>query len=417
MKTRILLGLGLMAFQSPYTWATPKNSLCLKARVESLLISHIKKFPQGIEVCHLTEATTIPGFKQALADLGDIHQKAASLLGVPLAKILPKGMKIQITASTGGLNGSAKADTRVITIDTLPNPSSWVNRGIYAHEFGHYLSFMATPSTPLAIKSTNGISQFGETIADTMALALVGEDTSREKNYPACLSQERVGLNQTYKSQFGDFDFDAHSHKLINCCQENANHTEEFKNICDGLFVGEDGEVALPGAFDQEPFSIKKMSEKNIDPHRIGIPINSFLKSLGQKVKKNLAAEFIKILNQPMKLNFSCGLPGSKLAIQKVTVPAYSLKDIMDKLKQTLMPEQQNLFQKLWIKHDLATAVALDVLDQPARSETLAREHFINLLEKPSDSFLKKKKFCREALVKWKVFGVIAGCEITCQQI
>ena len=384
------------------------NPICNKAKVNSLVITHPMRYPHGLDVCSLIDINTPLEMREALMDILDIHQKAASVLGLSLEKILSRGIDVTVRASAQGLNGTARTQDHSINLTTIPNPARWINRGVYAHEFGHTLSFPDTLGTAPLLKSIGRSSLFSETYADTVALALVGTDTSPERSLPGCMSEPRVGLAQSYLTPFGEFDAFSSLHRLKKCCEAHENFLPDMRDLCSKLFLGADGEPNFLPAFDLEPFSVKRMSAKSIDTHRIGIPLNSFLKDLGLRLNKNYFAELLKSLTSPKGKDFRCELA----AVQTITVKAFVLKDQLQSLAKDLSTSDKAVFDTLWKTHTMDIAVALDEKDQAERSQTLARTEFIKLLTTSDDG---KAQACRKAFINGDSNGTVAGCNIKCR--
>jgi hypothetical protein len=384
----------------------PKNTLCVSARVSELSINQE-------EICHQSEATTKPEFKKALLDLADINTKAANLFNIPLAKLFPLGIPVEITTSHAGINGHARVGSNAIAVYTYPHPERWLNRGVYAHELGHALTFSNHPQIPAALKSMFR-THFSETIADTIAMALVGEETSHETQLPLCFSTKRITYHQSYVTTVGFFDSFYQSHVLNSCCQQFRDFNDDTKIICENINQDEGGEpVDLP-PYDMSRFDIMAKKPQPVEEHRIGIPINSFLLTLGQVLGKNLFQEFLQNTNSAKSREFECSLKGTLFAEENIKAYAYPLQDQMFAIRSGLKAEQKISYDVMWTELGLNAAVIYDEKNLAEAAERNSLPAFIRAI-KTRTLLFKNKKHCAEILDNIDENGLSdRSCEIKC---
>jgi hypothetical protein len=385
----------------------PKNALCQKAHVAELFI-------ESVDVCGSTKNPN-PDYLEAINHISDINLKASKLLNIPLSELFPEGIAISINVGISGLNGSAKASSNQITLTNYTNPYRWVNKGIYAHELGHALSFSKNSSVPMALKSTHRSPLLGETIADTIAFALVGEETSHEMNLPLCFSAKRVNFNQTYNNHTGFFDHYYNLHLLSACCEEYANFNADTKLICENYMLDEGGEVIKVPPYNQTRFNY--LDKVSFEEHRIGIPVNSFLLTLGQHTGKDLFKEFIQSYAILDSTGFECNLNGNTDEKQKIKSEGWSLRTQLQMIRSNLKMEEKISYDVLWAELGIQAAIIIDDAELATRAATMAQNIFIKSI-RSNPTLFKDHRTCADDYENIELYGAPAeNCKITCLKI
>jgi hypothetical protein len=409
MKFKVLASLTLItACYTAFAAWPPKNSLCEKARISELTIYNGNS---SVEICTNTNTPSAESLT-AINDLGEINAKASTLMGVPLSVLFPQGLSVEINAGYSGLNGSLKSRSNHITLSVYVNPYRLVNRGIYAHELGHAIVALNTNKIPESLKATKRSSMLGETIADSFAFALVGEETSHELNLPLCFSSKRIRYNQSYVNQVGFFDKYYEKHILLACCGTYANTSEDTKKICENILTDEAGEQIQLPTYNTSPFNY--LDKVSVEEHRIGIPINSFLLSLGQQIEKDLFKEFIQSYSSVDPVMYECRFKDSLEENEKVNAPAWSLKTQLQMLRPNLKNEQKINFDVLWTELGLQAGAIMDDNEMASRASIAAEKIFIQTIRNSKEGY-KNKRHCPDQFENAEHNGYPDNsCEIKC---
>ena len=389
----------------------PKNLQCEKARISELSIFDGEK---RTEICENSQIPN-PEYLTAINDIADINSRASKLLNISLAELFPKGLAVDISASYAGLNGSAKAGHNSITLSIYTNPTRWVNKGIYAHELGHALQFSDNSKVPAALKGTFRSGLLGETTADTIAFALVGEETSHEPKLPLCFSAKRVNYNQSYVTQSGFFDSYYSLHTLSACCDEYADLNADTKNICENILTDEAGELITLPPYNNVPFNY--LEKTSMEEHRIGIPINSFILTLGQHVEKDLFKDFIKAYSNLDPIPYECNFDGSENTKESIVSNGWSLTTQLQTLRSALSINQKISYDALWTELGLQAASIMDDAEILSRASDQAEKLFIPAIRKNKQSY-KGKRHCAKVFENAESEGYPDNsCEIKCVKV
>jgi len=302
-----------------------------------------------------------------------VHARAAALFAIPVKSLFPQGVKIAINASAEAPNGHYDATPHSISLDIPPYPKSWVNKGTYAHELGHWLANSRHPQLNPAFRGSVGSHLLSETYADAVMMALT-MTTEQLYDLPACLNLPAIDDKWTYTMGLGFIDGSFNPYRTYQCCQQ-TQATPQAQAVCD--FKAETSGGEAPARPSAKPFTLRQYSAA-FDDHYIGRPMLSFLMALGKKLGGNFYGQLLKA--PAPAIAHRCTMTGVS---NQVTVAGYRLSGQLNAIQGALTPAQRQVYQALWKAHAMDTAIAIDGRDFAPRVEQAGMKAFI--LAVPAD--------------------------------
>jgi hypothetical protein len=326
---------------------------------------------------------------------------------------------LKIIAGKEGTNGTYKDENKQIEIGTVPKPARWVNRAIYAHELGHWVADSRNPLVPSFIRESRYGFLLDETIADTVALSAYGLITHVEDDLPACMNIRVMDGAQSYEKKPIDF-FAASSglRTILTCCKENAGHLSENANAVCGGIAEEAKKRKLaklrPGMLFSPAAVLADTSR--IDSHQIGMPLNSFLFSLGEKAGRPLYADFIAAGFKAKAEAISCTIAGDGARAEKINISVTPLGAQMAAFRE-LGAVDEAFFDARWKAHGLDAAVAIDQEDLGSRVSALGTDAMYEALNSDRSVKLNRKHRCfseYQSMITGKRDALSPRCDLAC---
>jgi hypothetical protein len=388
MRSSLLATFLLVACAAPSsdevsTESAVTRSECREAHIARLTIGDAEK-PK--DVCQGSAALK-PQVARAIRDIKEIHEKAAALLEVDATALFGAGVRIHLSTGVAGFDGHFEPldddDLPRIHAETVEGAVTLVNRGVYAHELGHWLLWV--PREPLAttLRSLGQAHFWGESIADTFALAIEGTATSPEPGVPACMERRSPAdlENRSYRGPNGFFLDRFPRAQAFACCEQIASKPEFAKGaaVCDAqaeLDQKDPFDPSIP--FDDTPFPIAEATAAKLrgySRYQLGVPLNSFLLDVRDAVEPTILTRFVRAAKNVTPIDFTCKL-GAHADVPSVRVTVGSVKEQLAKARESLSPDKQQKFDELARAHGLD---ALDVLE-PAELGLRAKGLATNVL-------------------------------------
>jgi hypothetical protein len=254
-----------------------------------------------------------------------------------------------------------------------------INGGIYLHELGHVLSHENNPMLPPIYNELAPTSLMLETVADLLAVSVRGHIVDIESTLPTCLQQPReITDYQTYDSPVGYFTADYTPRRFLKCCasldKENA-QTPHSKDLCT-QFKAKNLDVLPP--FNQTRLSAQYYADhyNDIDPHQIGIPINSFLRTL----KEQTGLDVYRMLYQAMWIagkvpvgEYHCSIPKLTSLVPDESESNHSMQDVFTAFRSMFVGKESDIFSLLWEKHSMD--IVMELMTTDANQLALSKAH------------------------------------------
>ncbi len=362
------------------------SSKCKDAHIASLKVTKWGQEIEGLEVCTLKPADLTPDLVSAIQDIKEINEKASALFHVDANLLFGTGIRIAIYSGDSGFNGLFETrdddDLPRVTIETVDRPAHLVNRGVYAHELGHWLLWVPGDRMPMGLRSLGQSHFWGETIADTIALANEGSVTSSEPGMPSCLEARNATelANRSYNGPTGLFLNRYQRSRSYACCQQIEGSAEFSKGIlaCESQLETEQGNPFDPSIpFDETPFPVAEAASnlRQYSHYQLGLPVNSFLVHARDEIGDDVIARFLDAASNVTPIVYACKAQ-NHADVPEVRVTTTSVREQLKLLKEGLSASQQATFDTLAAAHGLE---ALDILE-PAELDLRALGLATNLL-------------------------------------
>ncbi len=343
----ILILSAAFGFAEPASFAL--NPVCVAAGIQTIRLNGITAYPGPApylstrDFCKDEPATMPAPVRAAVVQLGGIHSRVAQYLGLSISQLLGEGAAVVLGGrKTGALD--SKYALGAISLGVFPDWNGEpINESIYVHELGHLLSMKPNVHLPPILISLGSNPLMMETFADFIDLAVTGSVFEPSRDVPACAWKTRnVTRSQSYDSPKQFFETTYSKAAILSCCRWIAQrgwHTDHTRSLCEAVPKAFPETAGLPFVLDRSKvFDPRDYLSGNgyFDPHRIGIPFNSFLLD----VRAELGLE--------PKAVFYDALTGAK-----------SLADVLRKMRERVPAEKLAAWDALWKKHAMTKFEAM----------------------------------------------------------
>lgn len=388
LSVAVALLLGAVSSGAAVAGPSGPNPLCRRAFVGAFEVEGLERFPDGTDYCRVAEQDLPPPIREALTAVAARDAQVAAFFHLSVQELFTLPLRIALRGDpTGPLASSASPVRRprtgivplssLVTMTVFPDwPAGIVDStkvlspGIYLHELGHVISYNRDNRLPTVIHELASTDLFTESFADTLALAGAGT-LFDAVTLPTCLRAARIVTDHdSYDEPYGAFDLLESRRRVVACCDEPANAADpdaRVRGACDFMRRALRREYPVVPAFDASAldpataYAIPpRASHIPLDPHQIGIPLNSFLLELSRETGRGLEDLYLSAL-----LDFSLEKPGvpdpgtRNFAALGHTLHAHRLRDVFRVVRASLLPRDVAVFDRLWKKHGLEKAMRL----------------------------------------------------------
>jgi hypothetical protein len=306
--------------------------------------------------------------RNALEQVVRLNAEAARALHIELSELLPEGLKISLRPFALGPWGYSAWD-KSLSITVFPDwPESpgdadhTINEALYLHELGHVIA-LGHSRTAQIVHELAMQPLFIETFSDTLAISLRGRVFSADPQVPECLQKVRwIGLDQSYRAQGGYFDNFFGLRRMHQCCSTHPGGGWSHPRIVQACSMIEKTYEQWVGTthYDRKPLDLSPRQleiSPILDPHQIGIPVNSFLLDLSQRLGVPALDLYFTALREfdtdATRREYGC----SALLVQGLVAPflirSFTPDQILDAIRARLAAEQKLVFDALYEKHRL----------------------------------------------------------------
>ena len=397
------LGQVLVA-NTPPTTEPPSD--CLAAGIASVTLSRVTAFTGAVvdDWCRVASSGRPQTVNDIIMQVKTLNQKVARTFGLTVAELLPSPIKLEIFGNVlGPLMSSAGYERITIGVWEDSNDLS-IAPGIYVHELGHILAKSGNSKLPTIYTNLGLTFLVQETIADYLAIAVTGSVIDAELSVtPSCFDRVRyINGFQSYHFPAGYFELDFSGRRLNQCClsqegQTVAKRDPHWKNACAIIVKGvpQDPQWHL----DRKPLDPYSVDMNKLDPHQIGIPINSFLGSLSRELDIALSDLVVPALwlasDETYQNTYSCAIPLDLDAA--TTLQQQNFSAFFKALRNSLNIAQKAIYDKLWVRHGLSIAVVLANRDAKDLAKTSA---IYALRQKLAECFAKDGNQCNPTCIR-----------------
>jgi hypothetical protein len=395
MSRLIILMATLMAgLYSGMVSAKPLKKICQEARVGSFQAAGIYSGinAPGTDYC-LEGNEPFPSFGKGIDEtiirLGEIHRSIAKFMGMKIEELFVEPIHVAVMGGSKMATDSVfvrnvkvqegKVDVVVISVDVYW--TGGVNEAVYTHELGHLMA--RTLKNKNLPQSFYRLAQFQfarEMFPDLLAYKINKTLYSSDDRLPACFNQLRVfSPNYSYKSAPISFFQTSYSLRhTYECCKktlaENPDH-EYAKPFCQsaqkkGYYSAMNPLYSMPFTLDfyLPPMPKERPTLVNYDPHRIGLPVLSFLLNLDQELNGPSIIDLLMItlreLDKAHVNSRSCHFkqwPNQS----EIPVPMTDIRQLFPTLRSLLTKQQQQTFDQLWERHGMNIIDDMIAIEDP----------------------------------------------------
>ncbi|RZA09337.1 MAG: hypothetical protein EOP11_02035 [Proteobacteria bacterium] len=396
------------------------SALCREAYLSHLWLDGTLDELDGKDLCVLEPSSLKPQFQEAIRDAKEVHEKVAAAFALRPEALFPNGVNLKIIAGKEGTNGTYKDEDKQIEIGTVPKPARWVNRAIYAHELGHWVADSRNPLVPAFVRESRYGLLLDETIADTVALAAYGVVTHVEDDLPACMNIRVMdGLQSYLKKPIDYFAASSGMRAILACCEASAGRLSENGTAVCGGIVEEAKKRKLaklrPGMLFSPAAALADTSR--IDSHQLGIPLNSFLYSVGEKAGRPIYADFLAAGLKAKAEPIACGIAGDGPRGEKVILSVVPLRAQMVAFRAAKVVDPA-FFDSRWKAHGLDAAISIDEEDLGTRVNAIATDAMLETMKSDKSPKLNRQHRCYpeyQAMIAGKRESLSPRCDLSCE--
>ncbi len=389
----------------------------------------------GADLCLSARADVL----QSVRQLGLWHRELATLLGIELDDLFPRGIELQIQASPGGVFTSYATDlgplqanrTPLVVMGAFPDwtPAQGLNRAVYTHELGHVIFLAVNPKLPPLFQQLKDIELLWEGISDLVAYESAGAALSTSLELPGCAGKVREILEiQSFAYPAEYFRKRFTSRRLRACCDylgSRVLHTPESRGVCQQVQRGS----PLP-PLDRRPFTPELYAQEPeaYDLHQLGLPLNAFFRALAKESKRPVARAWLGALrtgrlDPRTRRTFACRIPKLEASVKARHVELSSLQGFLSLLRDELTATERAAFDRLERKHELDKGYRLSNLILTARASQGLRNRLL-AEEFPEGARGASKR--RAAIASGCFVGTVdpagwqsekEGCALECQEL
>lgn len=364
------------------------SSVCKEAHIASMRVSKFSEGIEDLEVCKLHGPQLTEEYARAIRDIKEVNERAADILHVDAGVLFGAGIRLRVVSSDSGFNGLFETSSDddglpLVTIETVDKPVNLVNRGVYAHELGHWLLWVPENKVPMGLRSLGQSHFWAESIADTLALANQGTVTSPEPGMPACLHARtpEALANRSYRDANGFFLNRYQTDQTYACCEQIAESTEYPKGVaaCWAAEEQRQGSGYDPNVpFDGSPFPVEDAARnlRQYSGYQLGIPLNSFLLEAEAKIGGNILQRFLDAASNAQPIRYTCA-PRNRLDVQPVQVTVTSVREGLAAVRERLSSLERDTFDRLSAAHGLEALAILEPAELELRALGLATNRLL----------------------------------------
>jgi len=262
--------------------------------------------------------------------------------------------------------------------------SNPLNSSVYVHELGHFLlgnGVQTALPNSLKLLARNGM--FNELLCDAFALAVTGRVFSQEPGIPACAANTRiVTRGQSYRAQRGYFDVNFGNRRIEACCNHIRKKSEGgdfYTYVCEGL--RREHSFYFP-KFDRSPLvptEYAMFSKPMVDIHQVGLPINSFLVELSERIDRSVLELVLDaartISEKDLMREMTCSLANGFVSNSPVRHSYASIPAFFSHMRKQLSNDlEREAFDSLALKHTLATGFKIADVYSKTQVDRVIRE-------------------------------------------
>jgi hypothetical protein len=212
-----------------------------------------------------------------------------------------------------------------------------------------------------------------EMMADLTAYHATGAVVSPEPGIPPCLQSAfrkiEPGLAYARPAEFFMAEHDARSYDA--CClslERGHAHTARSQAFCREHLEG--GTTPAPARAELARFDLGAYRKLDIDGHRAGLPLNSFLLDLEAQAGLDAVPRLLEAMREVSAVSpfsFTCQVPALRALLGSARVSQLSLSQVFERFRAALPEAARATYDRLWREHDMAVAQA--IADEDARHQ------------------------------------------------
>jgi len=381
---------------------------CKDANLSALSLIGLDSIDESVDWCSLKLEKKPPLIDKIITEVKDLNQKLLQKLNIKSEDFFPKGIRLTVLSNNMGVYSSSYwAERGHIIMGAYPENFSvssldnTLDSAVYLHELGHYLTDTTTQNIGadgFRELMKNGL--FFETFSDWLAL-LFGDKVSTDI-LPVRCETRRIKTHSNYLGPRSLYDITQTFRKTSLCCdylnkQDDKLRPLFWKNVCI------DGGMFNSNIKSNPIDKSRKITKENvnefpvIDPHLIGIPINSFFKILvDEKVfasREDVALKLMSLKLDSVQKKAICKTSQKNFEFLG-THPGQALKSLSSHLNS----DGQKKFEQIWKAKNLDIGISYG-------------EHYF-LSEVKSDP-----KTCEALSCKFDNIEKACDCDVECRFI
>jgi hypothetical protein len=396
------------------------NALCREAFLKNFFVEGTKDEFEGKDLC-IEDSSRLPGkLQEAVRDAKEVHEKVAQTFGLRPEALFGEGVNLKIVAGVEGLNGTYKDESRQVELGTLSFPRRWIDRAMYAHELGHWVADSKSPLVPAYFRESRSSFLLDETLPDTVALATYGMAGMLDPELPACMFPRVINGKQTYKAPMDFFAARMGSRAIQNCCEANKGRLSQgAEGVC-GFVAGILQKKPLPPLRPGLKFSARAALAdlSQLDNHQIGVPVNSFLFALGEKLGRPVFQDFLRAAARARADSLACRIESDGKRAGDVNISITPFLNQLEAFHESLAVGDRALFQRMVKSFDLASAIAIDEDELGQRANNQGAEAIAAAMKANKSARLNQRHRCFKPLQDYlnaEEAEAPAACEVVCR--
>lgn len=377
----------LQLASSPPTYAgrADARNECESQFIQSIDFSKdLGKFHALVNYCNSIE---FPGpfpqeLESLLKQLGQVHRQVATLINLEPRRLFDPGIKIEIIPRNEGVL-STDSGTDDVSLSVYPD---WngdpISTSLYTHELGHLVTLRLKNFFP-AVAELGKELLLSEGIADLFAYEVGGLGPTGfilpDLNLPACFAGLRqITFLDTFNNPAHFFHTSYSNSKLLACCEfldSTLTHTPHSQLTCGALKATQPERPLKP--LDLSIFSPENTSMQSIDPHQVGIVINSFLLQLSEQLGQRPLPLLLRAITRSEKSGigqafFQCHTLRQPEKV--VTVNILSLEGVFKEMRSEGGEDGLKAFDRLWNYYSMEKGMYYSRMSEDFRAKLAAKK-------------------------------------------
>ena len=230
--------------------------------------------------------------------------------------------------------------------------------------------------------------------------------------------------------QMGFFDSHFAYRRFSACCDHltsSRSHTDHSSEACSAIqkSIAQQSPGGKLPPFDRRPFTPALFDDalrdsSDLDPHQIGIPLNSFLSALSLKVGIQLTELYFPLfklfspenVTGPAPVRYTCSVASKRATFAPLSYQCYRFQDLFLLMSSRLRPEQQRVYDELWVSRRMDLAMQYADLSNDLRFRNRAASELWELTRTHEASYRLQLAECYDELLFQQYPS--EGCRLRC---